>query len=580
MKRIISCMLLAFLGLILSTSSHAQAPVDYRDVGVIVNLNDSTSVHIANYFMKKRSIPAENLIRIKTFASEIIDSSTFESIRKQIEDTLKDVVHRKIALNKKLNYLVTTKGVPLKVNRTDTCNEQKSFHKTNFIRCASFDNELMLVLGKYKKSIGIGDVYYAVGKDTFLTQHPYFDTMVHFSRSAFDIFLVTRLTAFTESTVLRMIDSSGPNKLINKAKSQFILDNIPYSHFLDTVLLRGFDHSYHILKNRGWNVNFDSTSSAISNQSNVVGYLSWGYTDKASRAFNGKLGNTYTNSSIGTMYYSFTARTFNIGGGSYKATISNYLGEGLTSAEGSVWEPWSFALPIGPILFGMYTDTTVDRRYNMAESFYASSRSMSWMAAMVGDPKASIITQIPARPAPIMDTITKVGSGKPRIIKTSNNMPGNYNWFATDSNTLKALAMPFDSTNPKWVASGKNFPIPANLSQGVHTYTYVNENISSSAFRQVTFGFTSIDEEIAAGAIFSIYPNPSKGEFNLEYRGAKVQDMKISVTDMLGKEVYSKTLAGATTIRENINLGNVHAGVYFCNLIINRKKTSRKLIIE
>src|SRR5206468_3536017 len=107
--------LLSFLALPLFTE--AQAPVNYNDVGVIVNVRSKNSVAIAGYFVKQRNIPAANIIMFNGDSSEVIDSLTFEQIRKQIEDTIKAR-----NLTNKLNYLVTTKGVPLKVTRGDTCN--------------------------------------------------------------------------------------------------------------------------------------------------------------------------------------------------------------------------------------------------------------------------------------------------------------------------------------------------------------------------------------------------------------------------------------------------------------------------
>ena len=42
-------------------------------------------------------------------------------------------------------------------------------------------------------------------------------------------------------------------------------------------------------------------------------------------------------------------------------------------------------MAIVSVLFDRYTSN-----YNLAESFYMASRSLSWMDVVIGDPKASI----------------------------------------------------------------------------------------------------------------------------------------------------------------------------------------------
>ena len=62
MKALVSLLPLILL---FTCNAFGQAPIDYRDVGLIININDSNSVAIGDYFMSKRDIPERNVIRIQ-----------------------------------------------------------------------------------------------------------------------------------------------------------------------------------------------------------------------------------------------------------------------------------------------------------------------------------------------------------------------------------------------------------------------------------------------------------------------------------------------------------------------------------
>ena len=589
MKR--TLLLIALATLLLPKCILAQAPVDYRDVAVIVNTNSTNSVYIGNYFMKQRNIPSANLIQFAGDTTESIDSTKFEAMRATIENGLRKL--------KGINYLVTTKGCPLKVDHGGIyCDENAgTLYKTygiilewnrqiNYSRCASFESELMLILGKDSVHIGLGDVLDVTTKDSLPRQHAYFEQAGHFYRSMYDIFLVTRLDGPLRKDVKNVIDRSGPNTLVNKDSALFVFDNIPYASIPDTQLNHSFLHTYNILKNRGWKIKYDSTLSLIDSQRNVLGYFSWGNNDPTYNLFlkNKKvLMNTFYNASIATTYYSYAGKTFTPGGTGYAATIAPFIAKGLTGGIGHVNEPFSFAMAEPMVLFGKYTDSRPDRRYNLAESYYSANATMSWMTTIVGDPKTSIITAIPAKPSVTLDTITKICENSSRVINSSGNLAGNYNWFSTDTTTLKASGSYMDSTNTNWVASGKSFTVPATLKPGKYTYTYVNENISGRSFKQVTFNVvlcTGIDASEAPKSTMEIYPNPAHNMFTVSYEGLNYQQAVLIITDVMGREVYTRNFSNANDFKQDINLDGKPSGIYFISLTTGSQRLVSKLILK
>ena len=166
-------MKIAFLSLLLSFSFFSRAQtVSYTDVAVIINDNSQISIDIGNYFQSARNIPSQNMIHVLSPTTENINSLEFEQMRAQIESHL---VSNGIADS--INYLVTTKGVPLKVN--GGCVLDPSSNSS----CASVDSELALILGPLSNSIGLsGQVVNPVYADTS-----------NFDRESAGIYLVTRL---------------------------------------------------------------------------------------------------------------------------------------------------------------------------------------------------------------------------------------------------------------------------------------------------------------------------------------------------------------------------------------------------
>ena len=75
--------------------------------------------------------------------------------------------------------------------------------------------------------------------------------------------------------------------------------------------------------------------------------------------------------------------------------------------------------------------------------------------------------------------------------------------------------------------------------------------------------------------IFNVYPNPTNGKLNIQLNEA-VNNAKISVLDITGKEFYTKTI---TTNKASIHL-NAPSGVYFVRIATANKTEVKKIIVE
>ncbi len=86
--------------------------------------------------------------------------------------------------------------------------------------------------------------------------------------------------------------------------------------------------------------------------------------------------------------------------------------------------------------------------------------------------------------------------------------------------------------------------------------------------------------QITSSTHFSVYPNPATNFTTLEISSDKTQTIKISVFDLLGKEITKKekVIFSGTTL-ETINISEYQNGIYFVNLQIGTQVITKKLVI-
>jgi hypothetical protein len=74
-------------------------------------------------------------------------------------------------------------------------------------------------------------------------------------------------------------------------------------------------------------------------------------------------------------------------------------------------------------------------------------------------------------------------------------------------------------------------------------------------------------EQQAVAGTLTVYPNPSDGEVTVQYTGAVSEDLRLSVTDMLGRELYVrevKKFLGET--EQQLDLRELTPGMYMVQM--------------
>jgi uncharacterized protein (TIGR03790 family) len=350
--------------------SASLGQTSYDDVLVVINSNSAVSDQVGTYFASSRNIPAVNVVRINVPTDEEIDDATFSGLRSQIEAYL---TSNNLADN--INYIVTTKGVPLKVNRGNTFSTSSP--------SSSVESELTMILGSYSTSIGGNGIVYS----------PYYYQTAHFSRAAYGMYLVTRLDGYSFDEIKGLIDRGGPNTPFSKTNAKFVLDEDPDWNSQLPGLNTSMASAQTILASRGLSTVLDQSTMYLTDQSNVIGYTSWGSNDHYADQYTqyAKPHNTWAPGAIAETYVSTDGRTFTSPPSYGQSLVADLVEEGLTGVKGYVYEPYSFAMVAVSVLFDRYTNG-----YNLAESYYMSSRSLSWMDEVIGDPKTTVYaTQAP-----------------------------------------------------------------------------------------------------------------------------------------------------------------------------------------
>ena len=90
-----------------------------------------------------------------------------------------------------------------------------------------------------------------------------------------------------------------------------------------------------------------------------------------------------------------------------------------------------------------------------------------------------------------------------------------------------------------------------------------------------------VDDNSILNGSFSIYPNPSKGVYNVKFNTSEKDNYTLEVRNMIGQVVYNETLSNFTgEYRNSLDLSNLNTGVYTLTIKTNKGQEVRKLIRE
>jgi uncharacterized protein (TIGR03790 family) len=337
---------------------------------VVANESSSDGVRIAESYMARRAVPADQLVRLATATTDEIDRAQFErTIQRPIAEWL-----ARHAAQDRILYILLTRGMPLRIR--GTTGRQGTL--------ASVDSELALL---YRRMTGVtvpvngpvANPYFAGDSDTELARP--------FTRADHDIYLVTRLDGFSSDDALALVERGAAPA----SRGVIVLDapsdmKDPRNLWLSTAAER--------LAAAGHEVAHDTTSRVLQGHEQVMGYFSWGSDDPAMRRRAPDV--TFAPGALAGMFLSTAARTFTappaawvpgqatIQGnhaGSRQSLIGDLIAAGATGVAGTVAEPFMDGAVRPDILFSAYLGGAT-----LAEAFYRALPHVGWQTIVVGDP--------------------------------------------------------------------------------------------------------------------------------------------------------------------------------------------------
>jgi uncharacterized protein (TIGR03790 family) len=350
----------ALVSTVLGGCAAAPAP-PVKDSGpashvlVVINLDSAASKEIGSYYARKRSVPAENVVRISAPETEEIGSAVFDlSIRDAVRAWIRSRKNR-------IDYIVLTKGVPIRIREGGY----------------SVDGHLAAMDLPIKAVTGGKDV-----KDQVLKSlNPYFNKREPFDSKKFGFYLVTRLDGYDVAHCLKLVD----NALVAKREKGLFLFN-PASNRTGGSYGALQDEMFEtrdLLEARKLQVQVTPPGTFAAPAEALAGYCSWGSNDDAyKRDAYVKL--KFKPGALGETFVSTSGRTFLNRNDPGQSLIGDLIDQGITGVKGYVSEPFTFALAHPKILFDRYTDG-----YNLAESFYMASMVLKWKDVVIGDPLCS-----------------------------------------------------------------------------------------------------------------------------------------------------------------------------------------------
>ena len=375
------------------------------EVLVIANRFVPDSVDLARYYMEKRGIPKENLLRITTTEREGCSRDIYD-------EEIAKPVRKAVVRNKKIKALVTIYGVPLKVGRPKLSfaeNEQlkalvkesrvigakiKELEETDSVQEKDLKGQLSTIykqITKQKKS----DYSAAVDSELALVLNKNYDLKFWLPNPYFvgyrekklpltkdDVLLVSRLDGPSVEIVRRIIDDSFyAEKNGLQGKAYFDAKGPRHKEKIDSMGYAFYDNSLHLaagqLKKRHIMpvvINENGKLFQAGEAPDAALYCGWYSYNKYIDAFHWKPG------AVG--YHISSVECGTLRPGKSQAWCKRMLEEGAAAVIGPVDEPYVQGFPIPEMFFTYLTDGY----YNLVESYFLSLPYLSWRMVLVGDP--------------------------------------------------------------------------------------------------------------------------------------------------------------------------------------------------
>lgn len=101
--------------------------------------------------------------------------------------------------------------------------------------------------------------------------------------------------------------------------------------------------------------------------------------------------------------------------------------------------------------------------------------------------------------------------------------------------------------------------------------------VNSNLF-QITNVLSTESNELSQ--LYSVYPNPNKGSFTINFNEASGEEFSAKVYDLRGRLISNSTISTSESLTKNIDLNQPQSGIYILKVSNGSQESVKKLIVE
>ena len=176
------------------------------------------------------------------------------------------------------------------------------------------------------------------------------------------------------------------------------------------------------------------------------------------------------------------------------------------------------------------------------------------------------------------------------IADTTINSNGNYHTFVAKIDSAGKLKWVIINSGSGW-SGAKDITVNGNeiyvTGDMGGTITLGGTSIAQPAggvfvAKIIDNDVTQITNPIKTDDVFTVYPNPTGNIFYINYTTSQsVSDLTLEIKNVTGQTIYTKQYKSFNKeMKDEIDLGKQAKGIYFLEIIADRKRTVRKIVLE
>src|SRR6056300_281159 len=152
------------------------------------------------------------------------------------------------------------------------------------------------------------------------------------------------------------------------------------------------------------------------------------------------------------------------------------------------------------------------------------------------------------------------------------------NWSTSGTSGADSIYVEFSNGTSSNDTSGT---VTFNANNAGETVTVIAFGPCSSDTATFTFDVNqiSVDEDFLNGTL-SIYPNPTRGLFNVEFATASATNVEISIVNMVGQVISNDVVTVNGLYNNQFDLSNESAGVYFIKFTTEEGVFTERITVE